>query len=190
MKAIPWDHLGEALALEAKIFRVLKDRARSPNTGREHAFDILDSPDWVNVIALTPNGRVVLIRQYRAGTRAVTIEVPGGVVERGEAPLRAAQRELMEETGYSAPEWELLGQVQPNPAFQTNTTHTYLARGATRTASPSPDENEEIEVEECQLAEVAAQIRDGRIRHALVLCAFFHLMLRRGLGLEGTRETR
>jgi 8-oxo-dGTP pyrophosphatase MutT (NUDIX family) len=144
----------------------------------------VETPDWVNVIAVTDKGNVALIRQYRHGTREVTVEIPGGMVEQNEPPLQAARRELAEETGYTAEHWEQIGVVEPNPAFQTNRTYTFLARQARRTTEPRPDPNEEIEVEERPLKEIPDLMRDKTIKHALVVCAFFYLALRGELELS------
>ncbi len=173
----PWDEIERREVHRGRIFTVRRDRFRSPATGRDHSFDIVDAPDWVNVVAVTGEGRVLLIRQYRVGTREVTIEVPGGTVDAGETPLDAARRELLEETGYTSDDWTAIGRVEPNPAFQTNITHTFLARGARRTAEQRFDETELIDVEERPLADVPELIRGGAITHALVVCAFFHAAL-------------
>lgn len=185
MGSMDWKRLDEQRVLDASIFSISKVRARSGRSGREHDFDVLEAPDWVNVVALTDAGRAVLIRQYRHGTREVTVEIPGGQVDPGETPLEAARRELAEETGYRSDHWEQIGEVDPNPAFQTNTTYTFLARGARPTGGQDLDDNEEIEVEELPLDQVPALFASGRIRHALVTCAFFHLALRGGLALGG-----
>jgi len=180
----PWKRLDSSEVYRASIFTVHRERSRSETSGREHEFDILDSSDWVNVIAVTDEGNVALIRQYRHGTREVTLEIPGGMVEGDEPPLQAARRELAEETGFTAGSWEQIGVVEPNPAFQTNRTYTFIARGARRTTEPRPDPNEEIDVEEHPLEEIPGLMRDGTIKHALVICAFFHLALRGELNLS------
>jgi ADP-ribose pyrophosphatase len=171
----PWSPIERRAVHAARIFTLYADLLRSPVTGREHAFDVLDVPDWVNVIALTDDGRVVTIRQFRAGTRSITTEIPGGTVDRDETPLEAARRELEEETGYTSQDWSEIGRVEPNPAFQDNVTYTFLARNARRTSRQRFDETELIEVEETPLAEVPRMVRRGVISHALVVCAFFHL---------------
>lgn len=168
-----WREEGRNELLSTPIFKVHSSLARSQLSGKEHEFVILDCPDWVNVVALTDEGQVVLIHQWRHGTQEITTEIPGGMVEEGESPEEAGRRELLEETGYEATHWEQIGVVEPNPAFQTNRTFTFLARGAKKVAEQSPDPNEEIAVEERALTDVPGLIAQGEIRHALVVCAFF-----------------
>ena len=156
-----------------RIFSLRIDRAHSPRTRVAHDFYILESTDWVNVIPVTPQGEVVLIRQYRHGTREVTLEIPGGIVEPGDTPEAAARRELVEETGFKEREMILLGSVHPNPAFLTNRCFTFLAKDVVRTQAQEQDDKEDIEVEVRPLEEVPRLIRRGEITHALVLAAFY-----------------
>ena len=178
-----WPEVARRVAYAGRIFTIRQDRRRSPGTGREHGFDVLEASDWVNVVALTGAGRVLLIRQYRAGTDEITTEIPGGTVDGGETPRQAAERELEEETGYRSSDWTLIGRVEPNPAFQTNTTWTFLARNAAPASAQHFDETEVIEVEERPLDEIPGLIAGGTIKHALVVCAFFHLAARGLLSL-------
>src|SRR5215471_3326477 len=102
------------------VFTVREDQTVSPRSHRTHDFYVLECPNWANVVALTPGNEVVLVRQFRAGTRSVTLEIPGGSVERGESPQAAVRRELREETGYAARRLRRIGVVHPNPAIQGN----------------------------------------------------------------------
>ena len=162
-----------------RVFNLRRERRRSPRTGAVHDFYVLGMPDWVNVIPVTPEGKVVVIRQYRHGTGEVSLEIPGGVVDAGETHGETARRELLEETGYAAGEIILIGRVAANPAIQDNHMHTFLALGARREREPRLDAAEEIAVEEVDLAEVETLIRNGEIDHALVVAGFYWLELYR-----------
>src|SRR5436190_23151875 len=141
-----------------RIFTTSFVDATHPRTGKSTRFSLLEAVDWVNVIALTPDDRVVLIRQYRAGTDSVHVEIPGGMIDGDEDPQTAAARELVEETGYTARIWKKLGRVAPNPAYQNNYLHSYLALDAERTAETRFDGNEVIAIDTVPLAEVHAML--------------------------------
>lgn len=161
-----------------RIFTTHFRDAPHPRTGAIKRFSLIEATDWVNIIAITQDTRVVLIRQYRPGVDRICIEIPGGMVDPGEDALTAAARELVEETGYTSTQWTKLGAIAPNPAIQNNTLHTFLATGAERTSDPHGDNNEVLEIETAPLDDCYAMVRDGRIEHALVVAAFGHLALR------------
>ena len=138
-------------------------------------FYVVSAPDWINVIPLTRDDRVVLIRQYRFGIEGFTLEIPGGMCDEDELPADAALRELREETGYQPGELVPLGWVHPNPAIQTNRCHSFLARGARRVGPPEPDPDESFDVVEVALDDIPGLIAGGKITHALVVTAF-HLL--------------
>jgi 8-oxo-dGTP pyrophosphatase MutT (NUDIX family) len=161
---------------EYKIFRTAFVDASHPRIGTKR-FSLIECGDWVNIIALTEDQQVVLVRQYRVGTDEVCLEIPGGMVDPGEDAATAAARELEEETGYTARAWRAIGKVAPNPAIQNNYLHTYLATGARRTQEQRLDGSEVLTVATLPLAEVQAALRAGTIDHALVVAAFAHLAL-------------
>jgi 8-oxo-dGTP pyrophosphatase MutT (NUDIX family) len=177
-----WDVVEDGTLAKTRIFELKRRRATSPRSGRSGTFVYLDTPSWVNVVALTPNDEVVMIEQFRHGLGEVTLEIPGGIVDAGEAPEVAALRELAEETGYGGEGAEVIGVVSPNPAIQNNWCHTVLLHDAELRATPEPDENEEIAVRLVPLADLDDLVRNTTIHHAMVVCAFHHLRLRRARG--------
>ncbi|MDD3179928.1 MAG: NUDIX hydrolase [Opitutaceae bacterium] len=166
-----WHKLGATMHATTRIFDIQRAHYRHPVRQTEKDFFVVDAPDWVNVIALTPEHRLVLVRQFRFGIDAFSLEIPGGVMERGEVPLAAAVRELREETGFTGSRQRLLGSVHPNPAIQSNSCHLVLVEEACRTAALEWDHDEEIEVVTLPVEEVYALARSGGITHALVLDA-------------------
>ena len=124
--------------------------------------------DWCNVVAVTPDDCVVLVWQYRFGTDALSLEIPGGVIDGDETPERAAGRELTEETGYEAGELLPLLEVEPNPALQNNRCFTFLARDARPIRTTSFDPQEEIETVLVPASRIGDLLDGGQIRHALV----------------------
>jgi 8-oxo-dGTP pyrophosphatase MutT (NUDIX family) len=126
---------------------------------------------------LTTDNDVVLIRQYRHGTRTITLEIPGGVIEGNDSPEEAAKRELREETGYHASHMRLLGHVHPNPAFLNNICYTYLAREVFIAGEQEQDEKEDIEVVLRPLKEIPRLIQEGEITHSLILAAFYRFYM-------------
>lgn len=182
----PWDKLDSQYLGDFRIFRIRQDTSRSPRTGQSHRFFVLESPDWVNVIPLTPDGNVIMIRQYRHGTEDVTLEVPGGMVDAADAdPSVSALRELQEETGYAAGSVVHLGSVAPNPAFLNNRCHSYLALDVQLVGEVAFDGAEDIAFEEIPLAAIPDLIRSGAITHSLTITAFHYL----GLHEEGKNLT-
>ena len=175
--ATPWIQEGEEIRQDSRIFRQILARRRSPHTGREHVFHRLQGPDWVNVVAFTREGELLVVEQFRHGIDSPTLEIPGGACDPGEAPLEAARRELREETGHVAAQWIPLGVCTPNPATQDNRCHTFLAAGCQAAGGLDLDPSEELQVWACTWADWEARLRRGEIHHALVLAAFLHLQL-------------
>jgi len=168
-----WTLLDSRQKFSDRLISVHHDRYRLQGNGRANDFTVIRTSDWINVIPVTADGELIFIRQFRHGIREVTVEIPGGAVDRRDAdPRAAAERELREETGYAASSWEYLGFVTPNPALQSNRCHTFLATGAYRAGEPCLDPYERIDVVLVPAAEAARALRDGTVTHGLVLAAF------------------
>lgn len=133
---------------------------------------ILDVRDWVNVVAITKDGKIILVRQYRHAAKIVTIEIPGGAIDRADAnPEVAARRELLEETGFSAGETIFAMDHFPNPALQSNRLFTYVFTNCERVSEPDWDEFEEMEIDLVSLEELREKIQRGELTHSLILAS-------------------
>ena len=165
---------------DCRVFTVHKKLSRRETAGKDrtHDFYVFDSGDWVNIIPVTENREVLMIEQYRHGTENFTLEIPGGTVDSDDpSPVYAAERELLEETGYIAQKWIPLGQSHPNPAIQGNLCHTFLALNVRQIEIPEFAGTEDIAVRLLPLDDVPDLIRSGTITHALVMVAFYWLSL-------------
>jgi len=171
----PWPLIQSRPSTSYRVFSVRTDIARSPRTEQEHDFYIIEADEWVNIIPLTPDNEVVMVKQYRHGIRETTLEVPGGLVDPGDTPEGAAVRELMEETGYGSGEVQLLGSYHPHPAIMNNLCYTFLARGVHLEQGQKLDQGEDIEVVLVPLKNIPEIIKTGQITHSLVITAFYLL---------------
>ena len=168
-----WTVVEEESLQDCRVFTVQRVRSRSPRTGAEHDFFDIDSADWVNVVPVTAEGEVVMVRQYRHGSRTLTLETPGGMVDPGETPAEAAVRELLEETGYAPGEVVPVGGINPNPAIFRNRLHGFVVRDAHRVAEVRNESTEETVVELVPLDALRDRARAGEIDHALCLSVIF-----------------
>ncbi len=173
-----WEPRGERQRVyETRIFQIARQQRISPRTGNGHDFFVVDCADWCNIVPVTAAGEVVMVRQHRYGTDEETLEIPGGMIDPGDAsPMAAAQRELIEETGYQARDLVQTGVIAPNPAMQSNRTFSFLARGVEKVRAPELDAGEEIDVVLVPLAEIPGRIARGEISHALVVVAFAYAL--------------
>lgn len=167
----PWTCLKQEYGPDLKIFKVRYDLLKNPRNGMATQRVVLESVDWVNIVAMTRENRILVVRQFRSGVDRFTIEIPGGMVDPGEESKQAAVRELEEETGYTGHNWKYLGSVEPNPAFHNNRCHHWLALDVEKTNHLNLDDGEDIVVEALTLRELRTEIEKGKLSHALALSA-------------------
>ncbi|MHC4940653.1 MAG: NUDIX hydrolase [Planctomycetota bacterium] len=172
-----WDRRSGEIVYDAGIFRVRKDRYWFRGRPAGHPFHVLEVRPWVNVVPVTPDGEIVLVRQYRHGVEEDCLEIPGGVVDSSDpGPAEAAVRELFEETGYRGEAPRSLGSVSSNPAILTNRTFTYWIPNAEPAGDPEPDEHEALTVEPHSAGAILPLIEEGRIHHALSVVALLRYL--------------
>lgn len=184
----PWRRLRCEPLAAYRIFEVCRvELEDGSGLSRGDAFT-LRSSDWCNVVAVTPDDRIVLVWQYRFGSDALSLEIPGGVIDPGEAPEEAARRELREETGYEADRFELLLTIEPNPAVQDNHCFTFVAHGARSTSATEFDRQEELETALVPADRIADLLDGGQVTHSLVQSALERYWRRRMGGEIGDME--
>jgi len=166
-----WQLEREVLA-DYRIFRVLRKRGRSPRNGANVDFHSLEMVDWVQVIPITTDGKLLMVDQFRPGAEVNSLEFPAGLIEQGEAPEAAAARELREETGYSAQVLHHIGALYANPAIQSNYLHVVVAEQCVETSEREQDDGEDLHLRIVDPAELPELIAARTINHALVLAAW------------------
>lgn len=181
----PWRELATEHVVDCKVFAVERSLAISPDDEAEHAFYRIRSQDFVQIVPVTRAGSVVMVRQYRHGARAVTLEVPGGLVDPGEAPEATAARECLEETGYEAARPRLYGTSNPNPALFGNRMHSFYALDVEQVGEIRNTSSEHTEVELVPLERLPELLRDGTIQHALIAYTLYRFLSERAAGRIG-----
>jgi ADP-ribose pyrophosphatase len=177
-KVVTWQRIRSENVADCKIFKVRRDYSVRENEDKEHPFYCIENPEWVNIIPVTKSGEVVLIEQYRHGIEEITLEIPGGMVDDGEDAKVAADRELVEETGYVPRETIFLGKSRSNPAIQDNWVYHYLALDCEKTHEVKFDSTEHAVTKLVDLSEITQLIKSGEITHSLVIAAFHWFNLR------------
>jgi 8-oxo-dGTP pyrophosphatase MutT (NUDIX family) len=179
-----WKKVGSEAKGDFRIFTIRADRVISPRTGGEHEVFVLESVNWVNVIAVTPDEKLVMVEQYRHGSDTVELEIPGGMMDVGDnSPEATGARELREETGYVGDKARLIGDIFPNPAIMSNRCFTVLIENCYYKHEVQFDQGEDLVTRLVPVIEIPALVAGGKIRHSLVVVGLYYYELwRRGVG--------
>jgi ADP-ribose diphosphatase len=135
------------LISEPPWIEVFREKVRLPSGRVLDDFYRVITPAFSVVVAVTPEGQLVMVRGYKHGPRKICLNAPAGLIEAGESPLEAAQRELLEETGYTGSHWAMLGSFIVDSNRQCGTAHIFLAKNAVQVTQAQDDDAEELEVE-------------------------------------------
>jgi 8-oxo-dGTP pyrophosphatase MutT (NUDIX family) len=174
----PWKKVASKPLGDFRIFKIRSDVCLHPQTGKEHDFYVLDCVNWVNVIAVTPDQKLVMIHQYRFGSQTVELEIPGGMMDPGETdPVATAIRELREETGYEGEQARLLGKIHSNPAILSNLTYTVLIENCRLKHATDFDHAEDLATTLVPVADLPQLVAEEKIGHSLVVVALYHFDL-------------
>jgi ADP-ribose pyrophosphatase YjhB (NUDIX family) len=169
----PWTKLDSTTLVSDRWMRLRADRCVLANGELIEPYYVMEEPDWIHVVPVHDDGRMVLVHQYRHAAAITSIEFPGGIIDAGESPADAASRELLEETGFQARDWQRLASFFANPGRQTNRVHVFMARGLTRTAEQNLDTTEDIACSDATVNELKTMIADGRFSHGLNIASFY-----------------
>ena len=179
----PWEKISSTPAGNFRIFTIRSDKKISPRTGKEHDFYVIESVNWVNVIAITRDQQLVMVEQFRHGSDTVELEIPGGMMDPHEtSAVTTGVRELREETGYEGENARVLSQVWANPAIMSNTCFTVIVENCHHTHECQWDHGEDLITRLVPISEIPKLIAEEKIKHPLVVVALYHFdLFQRGL---------
>ncbi|EOR92580.1 ADP-ribose pyrophosphatase [Arcticibacter svalbardensis MN12-7] len=180
MSNLNWEKLSSKYLVKEQWATLRVDTCRMPDGKIVDDYYVLEYPDWVNAVAFTEDGEVLLIRQYRHGAEKVFTEIPGGCIDPGETPEEAVVRELLEETGYAFDTLEPICTVYANPSTSSNRTHSFILTGGKKVQEQDLDGKEEIEVFTVSVAELKELVLQNKIEQALHISSIFFALAKLG----------
>jgi len=181
MDILKWKKISSRYLVREKWATLRVDTCDLQNGTIKDDYYVLEYPNWVSGIALTEDNKIIMVRQYRHAGDIISLEVPGGVIDGDESPENAIRRELLEETGYSFQEAELISTLYPNPATANNVTYTYLLKGGVKTQNQALDEHEILNVELYTLEEAKRLLMENKIAQSIHTSALFYGMMKLGV---------
>ena len=181
MSVQKWETVSSEYLVKKPWATLRVDECKLPDGRIAKEYYVLEYPNWVNVVAITADKKVIMVKQYRHSGGLISIEIPGGVIDGDENPVDAAKRELLEETGYLFQDFELLSTIYPNPATSNNVTYCYLAHGGVKVQEQDLDEHEDIDIEFYSIEEVKQMLLKNEIPQALHVTGLFYAFLRLGI---------
>lgn len=180
MRELKWKVLFTKYVYENKWFHARADSCMLPDGRIIEPYFVVELPDFCNMVVVTEDERVVLVRQYRYPVDQITYELPGGIIEKGENPATAALREMQEETGYTSTDVEYLFKAAANPALNSNTAYFFLAKNAVKTESQNFDELEDLDVVSFSKDEFIQLLKENKLQHGVQLGGIYEAMIRLG----------
>ena len=180
MREQRWKKITSKKVFEDRWFKARADACQFPDGRIIDPYYVVELPNWANAVVVTPNNEIVLVKQYRYPVDAVTLELPGGVINEGEDPMIAALRETQEETGYSSDQIQLICKTAPNPAINDNTAYFYLIENAVPTAQTNPDFFEDIEVVLYSKNDFIQLLQQNKIMHGVQLGPIYEALIQLG----------
>lgn len=180
LRDLRWKTRSSRYVYRDRWFQARADSCEFPDGRIIEPYYVVELPDWSNIVVVTKEEQVILVRQYRYPADKVTLELPGGVIEKGEAPEAAAKREMEEETGYTSDEIEFLMQLSPNPAINNNTAYFFLARNARPAVATNPDALEDIDVLLFCKEEMLQLLRENKMQHGVQIGPLYEAFVKLG----------
>jgi 8-oxo-dGTP pyrophosphatase MutT (NUDIX family) len=154
------------------------DKCELPDGRIMEPYYVIEVPDWTNMVIITKDEKIVLVKQYRHAFGSTTLELPGGILEQGESPMSSAIREMKEETGYVSEEVEFLMKISPNPALNNNTAYFFLATNAEKLTNTNFDPFEDIIIETYSKDELKNLLIEGKLQHGVQQGAIYQAMIK------------
>jgi ADP-ribose pyrophosphatase len=176
-----WKTLSSEYLVKKPWATLRVDQCELPDGRVANEYYVLEYPNWVNVVAITEDNKVIMVKQYRHSGDIISIEIPGGVIDGDEKPVEAAKRELLEETGYLFEDFELVSTIYPNPATSDNQTFCFLAKGGKKVQEQDLDEHEDIDIEFHTIEEVKLMLLENKIPQALHVTGLTYAFLKMGV---------